>query len=191
MNASAPCSGAPSSREVAPGPRWYCVQTKPRAELRAREHLERQDFECFLPRIQRHAPRTPVRGSRTLIEPLFPRYLFLRADSAAQSLAPIRSTCGVLGLVRFANQPALVPDDIVARLREDAGPDGVIVPRVVAWRPGDAVQVLSGPLEGLRGVYAQPSGEHRAVVLLKLLGGEQRVLLPADALQAAGAAHAA
>ena len=33
--------------------RWYCVHTKPRAEAQALEHLQRQGFECLLPRLQR------------------------------------------------------------------------------------------------------------------------------------------
>lgn len=171
--------------------RWYCVQTKPRAESRALEHLSRQGFECFLPRIQRRLARTSASGARTLVEPLFPRYLFLRADSAAQSLAPIRSTCGVRGLVRFANQPAAVADGVVVRLREDAGSDGVIVPRTLALRAGEAVHIVAGALEGLRGVYDQPCGANRALVLLQVLGGEQRVQLSIDVLQSARAARAA
>ena len=38
---------------VPSGQRWYCVQTKPRTEARALENLERQAFECLLPRIRR------------------------------------------------------------------------------------------------------------------------------------------
>ena len=66
---------------------WYCVHTKPRAEALALEHLQRQAFECLLPRIQ----HSVLRGGRRLrvIEPLFPRYLFLRANPAQPSLSLI------------------------------------------------------------------------------------------------------
>jgi len=37
----------------------------------------------------------------------------------------------------------------------------------------------------LRGVYAQMRGDQRAEVLLHLLGGAQRVLLPQESLQKA------
>ncbi len=169
---------------TAPSPgHWYCVQTKPRSEIRALEHLERQQFECLLPRIRR-----PARASRThrlssVIEPLFPRYLFVHADPSRQSLAPIRSTCGVIGLVRFANQPARVPDQIIERLCLDGGPDGVIEPAPITFRPGDAVRIIEGPFHGLSAIYTQPSGEQRALVLLTLLGSERRVQVPAAALQ--------
>lgn len=165
------------------GQHWYCVQTKPRAEARALENLERQAFECLLPRIRRPAPVARLRRQKTVIEPLFPRYLFLRADPHAQSLAPIRSTTGVIGLVRFANQPARVPEDIIDRLRLDADPDGVIQPVPTRFHPGDAVRIVDGPFLGLPAVYAQASGEQRAIVLLQLLGSERRIMLPRDALQ--------
>lgn len=161
--------------------RWFCVHTKPRAEALALENLQRQSFECFLPRIRRSVL---VAGRRRLaVEALFPRYLFLRADPQQQSLAPIRSTTGALGLVRFANQPGEVPPALIERLRADSDADGVIVPPTFKFQAGDAVAVLDGALAGLRGVYMQPRGPDRALVLLEMLGAMQKVLLPLEALQ--------
>ncbi|MBS0457763.1 MAG: hypothetical protein JSS44_10590 [Proteobacteria bacterium] len=170
---------------------WYCVRSKPRAETLAVEHLQRQGYECFLPRIARRSVLARLGRPRAVIEPLFPRYLFVRADPNVQSLAAIRSTRGAVGLVRFAGEPARVADDLIKRLRRDADAQGVIVRSVPDFQRGDAVRVLDGPFAGLRGVYAQPRGEDRAVVLLQLLGGQQRVLLNATVLQGVGAARAA
>lgn len=161
--------------------RWYCVHSKPRSEAVALQNLQRQGFECLLPRIARDEVRAGRR--RTLIEPLFPGYLFLRADPARQSLAPVRSTVGALGLVRFGNQPGEVPQRLIERICADADADGLIVPARDKLQPGDAVDVRWGAFAGLRGVYLQPRGEQRAIVLLELLGSVQRVLLPCDDLQ--------
>ncbi|MDE2407871.1 MAG: transcriptional activator RfaH [Xanthomonadaceae bacterium] len=166
-------------------PRWYCVHTKPRAELQAIAHLQQQAFECFLPRLRRSTARAGKR--QTSIEPLFPRYLFLRANPHQQSLAAVRSTRGVLGLVRFANQPGEVPPALVEGLRRDADADGVIQQIELTPQPGDAVTLLAGAFAGLRGVYAELQGQQRAIVLLQLLGGVQRVALPPGWLQISGA----
>ena len=165
---------------------WYCVHTKPRAEVQALEHLQRQAFECLLPRIQ----HSVLRGGRRLrvIEPLFPRYLFLRANPAQQSLASVRSTRGALGLVRFANLPGIVPLSLIEQLHRDTDAQGVIVQTDPSPQPGDDVIVIAGALAGLRGVYSQARGDQRAVVLLQLLGGAQRVLLPQESLQKCEAA---
>jgi len=162
---------------------WYCVHTKPRAEALALEHLQRQAFECLLPRIQ----HSVLRGGRRqrVVEPLFPRYLFLRANPELQSLAAVRSTRGALGLVRFANLPGIVPQSLIDCLHRDSDAQGVIVHTDTRPQPGDGVTVIAGALAGLRGVYAQMRGDQRAEVLLHLLGGAQRVLLPQESLQKA------
>lgn len=167
---------------------WYCVQTKPRAEAVALEQLERQRYHCLLPRIRRVVVASRTRPRKTVVEALFPRYLFLSADPSTQSLAPIRSTIGVIGLVRFAGQPARVDEAIIARLSRDAGVDGVIEPTPFQPAPGDRVQVMEGPFAGLMGVYAQANGEARAIVLLQLLGSQRAVRVPMDSLQAAAGA---
>ena len=99
---------------------WYCVHTKPRAEALALEHLQRQAFECLLPRIQ----HSVLRGGRRqrVVEPLFPRYLFLRANPEQQSLAAVRSTRGALGLVRPGGAATFnVPIRTLALVQEGEG----------------------------------------------------------------------
>ncbi|MBV2208594.1 MAG: transcription/translation regulatory transformer protein RfaH [Thermomonas sp.] len=161
--------------------RWYCVHTKPRAELQALEHLQRQAFECFLPRVLRSVLRAGKR--QRLIEPLFPRYLFLRANASLQNLAVVRSTRGALGVVRFANKPGEVPDGLIQHLKHDANGDGLIALPETGPQLGDSVTVQGGAFEGMQGIYTETSGAHRAIVLLNLLGSAQRVQLPRELLQ--------
>lgn len=156
--------------------RWYCVHTKPRAESQALEHLQRQAFECFLPRIRRrilHAGQY-----RDVVEPLFPRYLFLRANPQQQNLAVVRSTRGALGLVRFSSQPGEVPERLIEALRQDADADGLIEAPAPILHPGEVVAVRDGVFSGLQGIYAQAQGEGRAIVMLQMLGSVQPVQLP-------------
>lgn len=164
---------------------WYCVQTKVRAEEQALLNLQRQAFECFLPRIQRRLRRANVRQRRTAIEPLFPGYLFLHVDAAQQSLATVRSTLGVVDLVRFGGIPARVGDALVARLQRDGGLEGVIVPPEPTYKPGDAVSIVQGPMAGMNAIYTQGQGRMRAWVLMQWLGGEHKVCVATDSLQPA------
>ena len=169
--------------------RWYCVHTRPRAEAQALEHLQRQGFECFLPRLRRGVQRG---GRRQVVtEALFPRYLFLRADADSTSLAPVRSTRGAVDLVRTAGQPASVPDAFIEHLQADADADGLITLPGRRLLPGERVAITEGPLAGLQGIYTQAQGEQRALVLLELLGGAQSVALPTCVLEPAGPAIAA
>ena len=168
--------------------RWYCVHTLPRAESKALDNLHRQGFECYLPRLQRKVLRAGRR--QAVVEALFPRYLFLRADAEATSLASVRSTRGAVGLVRTAGLPATVPEEFIEHLRADANADGLIALPERRLLPGERVLISEGPLAGLQGIYTQAQSEQRALVLLQILGGTQSVALPNCVLEPVGQANA-
>jgi transcriptional antiterminator RfaH len=140
---------------------WHLVHTKPRGEARAQENLERQGFEVFLPLITLQKVR---RGKLTSVtEPMFSRYLFIRTTSIMQDFSLVRSTLGVIQLVRFGTVPAKVPNDWVEAMR--------LQPAVheKLFNAGDNLLIGNGMLKGLDAIYVQPDGETRAMVLIKLL----------------------
>lgn len=154
---------------------WYVIHTKPRQEQRALENLQRQGFEAWLPMIALEK----VRRSRLtqVTEPMFSRYLFIRLDTTQTNWSPIRSTLGVSKLVSFGNVPAAVPDALIDMLRESpAHPQRLM-------NPGDEVQLVEGPLRGLRGIYQQHDGEARAMVLIELLSQPQTIQIELQALR--------
>ena len=163
--------------------RWYAVHTKPRQERTALLHLERQGFTCYLPLIRER--RRIRRQTQWISSAFFPRYLFAHLDLARQNTAPIRSTQGVVGLVRFGLEPAALPDGFVDRLRQECGDAGAT--HVVEWQAGEALEVTEGPFAGLRAVFAARDGEARVIVLMELLGRTQRLTLDEHQLQRAGA----
>ncbi len=160
---------------------WFAVATKPRAEAVALENLQRQGFECLLPRLRRM-----VRGGggvKARIECLFPSYLFLHADPQLTSLAPVRSTRGARGLVRFGGVPAEVPDavidDILRRTNQD---DGLIHVQVPSLKPGQVVRLTSGCLSGLEAIFLLEHSGDRVRLLLDFLGSQREVLVPREQL---------
>ena len=94
---------------------WFAVVTKSRQEKVALENLQRQGFECFLPMAENPYQRRSKK-SEHIIEPLFPRYLFLSAITQSQDLAPVRLTRGVITIVRFGMELAIVPESIISAL---------------------------------------------------------------------------
>ncbi len=115
-----------------------------------------------------------------IVEPLFPRYLFLAPASERQSLAPVRSTLGVCDLVRFGGKPAAVPETVVEALRQREDPGAGICARVSPFRHGEAVEFRAGPFAGLNGVFDMEAGEERAFVLLEWLGKVNRLKVNRD-----------
>ena len=166
-------------------PNWFAVVTKPRQEQKALDNLQRQGFECFLPMAENPHQRRSVQN-KPIIEPLFPRYLFLRAVAGTQDLAPVRSTLGVVSMVRFGYELAVVPEPVINKIREHIEPDtGLIRIEPVPVEVGDKVRVFDGPLAGIDGILAERNSEKRALVLMELLGRPTRVEVDALLLQRA------
>jgi transcriptional antiterminator RfaH len=140
---------------------WQVVHTKPRAEARALENLERQGFEVFLPMITLQKVRRAKLASIT--EPMFSRYLFLRTTAVMEDLSVVRSTLGVSQLVRFGTVPAKVPHAWVAAMRVQPSVQETLL------KHGDKVILADGMLKGLEAVFMHSDGEMRAMVLIDLL----------------------
>jgi transcriptional antiterminator RfaH len=160
---------------------WFAVITKPRSEAIAEEHLQRQGYECLFPRVRRVL--RGAAGMKSRVEALFPNYLFLRADPDRVSLAPVRSTRGAVGLVRFGAEPVSVPDAVIARIRERIDlEDGLVRLAAPDLTPGQRVRVTEGPLLGWDAIFLAREGFDRVRLLLEILGTAREVILPRQQL---------
>ena len=156
---------------------WYAIQTKARQEAIAEHNLVSQAFTTFLPRLKTTRHR---RGRwQSSIEPLFPGYLFVELDMGVQNTAPIRSTRGVIRLVRQGNEPRPVPrtlvDDLIQANR--LGGDGIEPAKV--FKPGDEVTLIEGPMAGLKAIFQARTSQERVILMLNMLGTESRVTVSA------------
>lgn len=146
--------------------KWHAVRSRPRQEQRAFDNLVRQGYESFLPRFPvvqgRRAKKVRAEAA------LFPGYLFVGVDAHTQGYASIRSTYGVIDLVRFGNQIPEVPAPAIHywQEREKALMDS----RLQQFTRGDKVVILDGPFIGLHGVYDMPNAADRVCILLDVLG---------------------
>lgn len=163
---------------------WLVVHSKPRSEEKAARNLLDQGFETFAPCIRER--KRGASGWRLTTGPLFPRYIFVNVALGEQSTASIRNTPGVCSLVRFGQQLAPVPDTVVRYLQAQQDPD-LGVRQAADWpqKPGDRVQILEGPFAGLTAVFETARGDERAALLLDLLGRQNRVVVPRNALSEA------
>jgi transcriptional antiterminator RfaH len=163
---------------------WHAVFCKPHKEEVAAANLENQGYEVYLPRLvtlRRRAGRWAE-----VIEPLFPRYLFMTAGHGEKSLAPIRSTLGVRDFVRIHGVPAVVPENVIDALRSRADPaNGLHRINSSPFRAGTRIRFTAGPLTGLEGIFEMECADARVIVLLQLLGKTSRVTVPRDSLAVA------
>lgn len=156
---------------------WYAVYTKPRQEHIAKENLERQSFEVYLPLMRASRKRRSKWVETT--EPMFSRYLFIRLEPGTTNVASVRSTRGVTGLVQSGNTLVPVPESFVSVLLQTADAEtGVHMPERNLLQEGDTVVVTDGPLANLQGIFKAADGDARAIIMLKLLGTETEVAVP-------------
>jgi len=162
---------------------WYLIYTKPRAEQLAQDNLLRQQFTTYLPLVKETHRR---RGKYvSLIEPMFPRYLFIQLNCTTDNWSPIRSTMGVSSIVRFGTYPMQVPDDLVQTLQQNEDENGIQSITEKDFKSGDSVRIIDGAMAGLEGIYEKKSSKERVTVLLNIAGQYTRVSMTRHDIQLA------
>jgi transcriptional antiterminator RfaH len=159
---------------------WYVCQTKPRQESVAEQKLSEQGYEICLPRLVIWQKKKNKWCKVKQV--MFPRYAFVRCARPGQSIAPIRSTPGVTGLVTFGNVPATIDHALVVAIRKLAeDSDSSDEKHEMPFQVDDAVLVTDGPLKGVSGIVSAVARE-RVVVMLTLLGREKPISIPLNQL---------
>lgn len=152
---------------------WFVLQIKAKQELVAKKNLANQGFNTFLPmmRVQKH-----TRGRwQAKSEPLFPGYLFIEIDLQHQNTSVLRSTRGVLALVRFGSEPRPFPETLLNELMQAGDAEGDVIDPTTYFEKGDNVELISGSLAGLSGIFKAKNSMERVVVMLNILGNETHV----------------
>ncbi|MBE0398981.1 transcription/translation regulatory transformer protein RfaH [Halomonas sp. FME1] len=156
---------------------WYVIQCKGGESFRAAEHLANQGYEVFHPVL--NAQRKRQGKLTTVVEPLFPYYLFICLDQIVSNWRPIRSTRGVLRLLTFGDRPVSVPASLVETLRAQPHRQEGIHSYFCA---GEKVTITDGPFKDLEAIFSRCKGEERAIVLLNVLQRPQHIELPVGSL---------
>ena len=172
--------GIELERKASNSPNWYLVYTKPKQEKLAVQNLERQGFECYLPMIR--VRKRSKNGARMIIEPLFPRYVFLRQDAELKSWAPIRSTVGVNKLVIFGDKPAVIGADLVNLIRSEEE-DGCIQSQDYQFTRGQRVRVIGGLMNDYEAIFVSQNSEERVIIMLDIVGRNTRLNISVDQLE--------
>jgi len=156
---------------------WYVIRTKPHQERRAEFQLRQLSIETFLP-LLRHKKKIR-RQEKTVVEPLFPSYLFGRFDINDRYRA-VNFARGVLNIVEFGSRPAEVSEGLIQAIKERLE-DGYVTPKPECFHQGQIVQIKGGPLTGLDAVFIRElTGQHRVLVLLKILGLHAKLTMDID-----------
>ena len=155
--------------------KWYLAQLKPGGLQKACQHLERQDFEAFMPL---HNATVRRRGMlQTVKKPLFPGYLFVGVNEE-QYLRPVNATRGVSKLVSMdGKEPVRVPEKLIGDLQLQTK-NGDWAPELEQFEVGQGVEIISGPFAGFRARISAVSEADRIYVLLDMIGQLTKISVP-------------
>lgn len=164
--------------------KWFVVQTKRAKEVYAREHLRRQHFKTFLPRISVSSRRY----GKTITNhvPLFPGYLFVTFDLDCPGWCSINGTRGVSRLLRSeCGRPLALPQDFIMSLIGSCDASEIIRRCHFNLTVGEPIEVIVGPFAKQLGQLVSLDTRGRAQVLLSLMGTSVCVNLTATSLKSA------
>jgi transcription antitermination factor NusG len=143
---------------------WYALRTKSRHEKLVRDQLDKQGIEPLLPTIKR---LSQWKDRKKEIEvPLFSGYCFVRFSQ--QGRMPVQKVAGVVQIVGSGSRPEPIPEHEIDALRR-------LMTSVLPHDPhpylheGAHVEVIRGPLQGVRGILLRKEKKHRLVIGVQLI----------------------
>jgi transcriptional antiterminator RfaH len=151
---------------------WCAARLQPHREALALHCLGLAGYTAYYPRLRDRR----IRFGRTVENrpALFPGYCFVLIQLQWHTA---RWAAGMLGLIMDGIGPAKVPDTVIAEIRQREVNGLIELPRPRSLRSGDRVRILRGPFSGHLAIFADMKPRQRVEVLLRLLGGQQRVTM--------------
>lgn len=142
---------------------WYLLKTKPNQEFIALQNLENQNYDVY-------CPNGFINNKKVI---LFPGYLFINLDNKKQNWVPIRSTRGVINLVRFGLNFAKVPNEIIQLIKKN---EQISINKLInldSFKPGDKVRITEGIFKNYTAIFKSFKSSDRVILFIKLLGQQQ------------------
>lgn len=149
---------------------WYVVYTRPRWEKKVYQQLLNKKQECYLPTyisLRKWSDRM-----KRVELPLFPSYLFVRINWS--NMLDILQTDGVVRFVYFQNQPAVIKDKEIERIKQFLHETQGYRIRV---KQGDHVKISSGELKGYEGVVVKVL-KTRVILVIQQLNLSVTAIIP-------------
>lgn len=130
-------------------PQWVALYTNSRAEKKTAQTLQDAGYEVYLPLL--HTRRQWSDRWKVVEVPLINSYIF--AKIRAKDVAPVRASAGVVAIISWHGQPAIIPDreiDAIKRLMDAKA--AIHVRNNSQLRRGVKVRIVEGPFVNMEGM---------------------------------------
>jgi len=171
--------GLNMTNNPAKGKAWHVVYTRSRAEKKVYAALTAQHIECFLP-LQKKLRQWKDR-KKWVEMPLISGYCFVNIDK--EEYEKVLQTDNVVSYVRFEGKPARIPETQIEYLRQMLSQsDFEVEVSRETFKPGKLVEIIGGPMVGLKGELLGCRGKNRFVLRIQQINTVFSVEVPADKL---------
>lgn len=141
-------------------PSWYAAYTRSRAEKKVANELQKQGIKHYLP-LYKTIRQWSDRKKKVEL-PLIRSYIFIYITK--KEYLAVLQTSGIVNIVSFNGTPVPIPDWQIDNLKIMLGAETQIDSQANGYEKGKEVQIIMGPLQGLRGIIIQLNGQHKLIV---------------------------
>ena len=136
---------------------WFVISTKPKKEFQVEKLFLEAGFHIYNPKLKQDER----------IIPFFPGYSFLEFDFPEQYKL-VKYTRGVKSIVGSEGEPIPIAEDVIKAI-QSREIDGLIELEKYGSAPelGDEIEIMEGPLKGLKGIFKKEvTGKDRVLILM-------------------------
>ncbi len=161
--------------------RWYAIYTRSRAEKKVHDDLLRQGIESFLP-LQRKLRQWKDRKKWVEL-PLMSGYCFV--NITRHDYDRVLQTNNVVCYITFEGLAAEIREEQITALKKMLEQNEFEVEiNHQTFSPGKKVEIIQGPLVGLRGELADIRGKNRFLLRIEQIEQSFTVEVPSTFLSA-------
>jgi transcriptional antiterminator RfaH len=153
---------------------WYVINIKPKKEFQVERLFTEGGIEIYNPKYM-HEER---------IKPFFPGYEFISFDFPDQYRL-VKYTRGVKRVVGVREIPVPIPNEVIREIKSREV-NGFIEIDKYGEKPevGDEIEVVEGPLKGLRGVFKKElTAKERVLILLNYVTYQAQLIIEKEKLK--------
>jgi transcription antitermination factor NusG len=142
---------------------WYVIYTKSRTEKKVKIELDFQEIENYLP-IQKRLQQWSDR-KKWVEFPLISGYVFVYITPF--EFEKVLRTPGMIGFVKAEGLPAVIPNEQIDSLKRLLQQNEVSFHvDYKLYKAGDEIEVIRGPLLGMRGRLITVKGKKKVAIQL-------------------------
>ena len=155
---------------------WFAVYIRARAEKKVKESLDKKEIENYLP-LKKHLRQWSDR-KKWVEMPVISGYIFVKINSTDR--LDVLKTDFVLGYVRYLGADAKIPENQMNAMKCMLGQSEYEIDTdFTNYRKGQPVNVIAGPLTGLKGELIEAKNKKKVMLRIEQINFNIMAELPA------------